>query len=229
MIGRSTASLGLAGCHDCGLVSRVTGPACACPRCGTALHLRKPDSLGRTWALLIASYILYVPANVLPIMETSSLFGAQRDTIMSGVVFLWRSGSWDLAMIVFVASVVVPLSKLFALTYLLLSVRRRSLSQPLSKARLYRMVELVGKWSMLDIYVVALLATVVKFQSLASISAAPGAVAFGAVVILTMLAAQSFDPRLIWDAAEGKGLPAHAATDTRAQSASGLSMTANAR
>jgi paraquat-inducible protein A len=207
----------------------VTGPACACPRCGAALHLRKPDSLGRTWALLIASYILYVPANVLPIMETSSLFGAQRDTILSGVVFLWRSGSWDLALIVFVASVVVPLSKLFALTYLLLSVRRRSLSQPLSKARLYRMVELVGKWSMLDIYVVALLATVVKFQSLASISAAPGAVAFGAVVILTMLAAQSFDPRLIWDAAEGKGLPAHAATDTRAQSASGLSMTANAR
>jgi len=227
--GASAASLGLAGCHDCGLVSRVSGHACACPRCGAALHLRKADSLGRAWALVIASYILYVPANVLPIMETTSLFGAQRDTILSGVVFLWRSGSWDLALIVFVASVVVPLSKLFALTYLLLSVRLRSTSQPLQRTKLYRMVELVGKWSMLDIYVVALLATVVKFQSLANISAAPGAVAFGAVVILTMLAAQSFDPRLIWDAAEAKGQSPRAASDSRAYSASGASVTTHAR
>ena len=229
MTGRSAASLGLAGCHDCGLVSRTSGHACACPRCGAALHLRKPDSLGRAWALVIASYILYVPANVLPIMETTSLFGAQRDTILSGVVFLWRSGSWDLALIVFVASVVVPLSKLFALTYLLLSVRLRSTSQPLQRTKLYRMVELVGKWSMLDIYVVALLATVVKFQSLANISAAPGAVAFGAVVILTMLAAQSFDPRLIWDAAEVERRPVRTASDSRAQSASGTSMAAGIR
>jgi paraquat-inducible protein A len=216
MIARSAASLGLAGCHDCGLVSRVTGHACGCPRCGARLHLRKPDSLSRTWALVIAAYILYVPANLLPIMETSSLFGAQSDTILSGVVFLWRSGSWDLALIVFVASVVVPLSKLFALTYLLLSVRRGSTSQPLQKAKLFRAVELVGKWSMLDIYVVALLATVVKFQSLASITAAPGAVSFGAVVILTMLAAQSFDPRLVWDAAGRGGRPAAAGAGTGA-------------
>jgi paraquat-inducible protein A len=229
MTGRSAASQGLAGCHDCGLVSRVGGHACACPRCGAPLHLRKPDSLGRAWALVIASYILYVPANVLPIMETSSLFGAQRDTILSGVVFLWRSGSWDLALIVFVASIVVPLSKLFALTYLLLAVQRRPTAQPLQKAKLFRMVELVGKWSMLDIYVVALLATVVKFQSLANISAAPGAVAFGAVVVLTMLAAQSFDPRLIWDAAEGEREPAHPAAESRAQSASGIAMTAGTR
>ncbi len=229
MTGRSAASLGLAGCHDCGLVSRVSGHACVCPRCGAALHLRKPDSLGRAWALVIASYILYVPANVLPIMETSSLFGAQRDTILSGVVFLWRSGSWDLALIVFVASVVVPLSKLFALTYLLLSVRRRPTSQPLQRTKLYRMVELVGKWSMLDIYVVALLATVVKFQSLANISAAPGAVAFGLVVILTMLAAQSFDPRLIWDAAGVNEQPARAASHSRAQSASATSVTTQTR
>jgi paraquat-inducible protein A len=213
MSGRSAASLGLAGCHDCGLVSRVTGHASACPRCGAALHLRKPDSLNRAWALMIAAYILYVPANLLPIMETSSLFGAQSDTIISGVVFLWHSGSWDLAAIVFVASVVVPLSKLFALTYLLLAVRRRPARQPLQKTRLYRMVEFVGKWSMLDIYVVALLATVVKFQALASITAAPGAVAFGAVVILTMLAAQSFDPRLLWDAADAGGGTAGATTN----------------
>jgi paraquat-inducible protein A len=205
----SAASLGLAGCHDCGLVSRLTGTGVACPRCGAKLHLRKPDSLARTWALVIASCILYVPANVLPIMETSSLFGAQRDTILSGIVFLLHSGSWDLALIVFVASIVVPLSKLAALTYLLLSVHRRSRWQPLQRTRMYRVVEFVGKWSMLDIYVVALLATVVKFKSLADISAAPGAVAFGAVVVLTMFAAHSFDPRLVWDAAEGRVVTDH--------------------
>ena len=224
MNGPSAASLGLAGCHDCGLVSRLSGHAGACPRCGAALHRRKPDSLGRAWALVIASYILYVPANLLPIMETSSLFGAQSDTILSGVVFLWRSGSRDLALIVFVASVVVPLSKLFALTWLLLAVRRRPLRQPLQSARLYRAIEVVGKWSMLDIYVVALLATVVKFQSLASITAAPGAVAFGAVVILTMLAAQAFDPRLIWDAAEARDAPATANATPGAGSAAAITM-----
>jgi paraquat-inducible protein A len=216
MTGVSAASRGLAGCHDCGLVSRLTEHRDACPRCGARLHLRKTNSLRRAWALLIASFILYVPANLLPIMETSSLFGEQEDTIMSGIVFLWHSGSWDLALIVFVASIAVPLSKLFALTYLLVSVQRRSSWQPLQRTRLYRVLEFVGKWSMLDIYVVALLATVVKFQSLANISAAPGAVAFGAVVILTMLAAQSFDPRLIWDAAEGRGVSAHEAADSAA-------------
>jgi paraquat-inducible protein A len=205
----SAASLSLAGCHDCGLVARLTGRGDVCPRCGAKLHLRKPNSLARTWALVIASYILYVPANVMPIMETSSLFGAQRDTIFSGIVFLLHSGSWDLALIVFVASIVVPLSKLAALTYLLLSVHRRSRWQPLQRARIYRVVEFVGKWSMLDIYVVALLATVVRFKSLAAVSAAPGAVAFGAVVVLTMLAAHAFDPRLIWDAAEDRHVPDH--------------------
>jgi paraquat-inducible protein A len=226
MSGPSAASLGLAGCHDCGLVSRLAGHEGTCPRCGSALHLRKPDSLGRAWALVIASYILYIPANMLPIMETSSLFGAQSDTILSGVVFLWHSGSWDLALIVFVASVVVPLSKLFALTWLLLAVRRRPVTQPLQKTRLYRLIELVGKWSMLDIYVVALLATVVKFHSLANITAAPGAVAFGAVVILTMLAAQAFDPRLIWDAAERRDAPA--GPEPSATSARGASVTMDA-
>jgi len=179
--------------------------------------------------LLIAAGILYVPANVLPIMETSSLFGAQSDTILSGIVFLWLSGSWDLALIVFVASVVVPVSKLVALAYLLLSVRRANMPQPLQKARLYRVIELVGKWSMLDIYVVALLATVVKFQSLANITAAPGAVAFGAVVILTMLAAQAFDPRLIWDAAQRTGAAAGAPDGPASPAATGTSTMAGTR
>lgn len=204
------ASLGLASCHACGLVSRL-GPRVhetQCPRCAAPLHLRKRDSIARTWALLIAAYVLYVPANVLPIMHTGSLFGAQSDTIMSGIVYLWTSGARDLALIVFVASIAVPLAKLLALTFLAISVQRRSTWQPLQRAKLYRAVEFVGKWSMLDVYVVALLATLVHFESLASIRAGTGAVAFGAVVVLTMFAALAFDPRLIWDRAGG-GAQAH--------------------
>jgi paraquat-inducible protein A len=200
----TAADLGLLACHSCGLVSRSgpQGHGGLCPRCGAQLHLRKPSSLGRTWAYLIAAMALYIPANVLPIMETSALFGSQRDTIMSGVAYLWTSGSWVLALVVFVASIMVPLLKMIAITVLLVSVQMRSTWQPLQRARLYRVVELIGRWSMLDIYVVALLVTLVQLKGLASIKAAPGAIFFGAVVVLTMFSAMSFDPRLIWDAAK---------------------------
>ena len=132
-------------------------------------------------------------------MDTSSLFEFQRDTIMSGVVFLWTSGSWPLAALVFFASIVVPLAKLIALTLLLVSVQQRSPWRPYERARLYRFVEFVGRWSMLDIYVVAILAALVQIQSLATIHAGPGAIAFAAVVVLSMFAASAFDPRLIWE------------------------------
>jgi paraquat-inducible protein A len=155
--------------------------------------------MGRTWALLIAAWVLFFPANVLPVMVTGSLFGAQSDTIMSGVVFLWVTGSWPLAIIIFIASIVVPGAKLLALTFLLVSVQRGSSWAPLQRARLYRAVELVGRWSMVDIYVAAVLAALVQFGGLMSIRPGPGAVAFGTVVVLTMFAAESFDPRLIWD------------------------------
>jgi len=151
---------------------------------------------------LIASTILFVPANVLPIMTTTSILGTQSDTIISGVIYLWEHGSWPLAALVFFASVVVPLSKLLALGYLLLSVQRRSLWRPEERTRLYRLLEFVGRWSMLDIFVVALLAALVRIQSLADISPEPGALAFASVVILTMFAAMTFDPRLIWDAVD---------------------------
>ncbi len=197
----SAARLGLLACHACALLSRpsAAGAPARCPRCGARLHHRKPNSIGRTWAFLIAAYILYVPANLLPIMDTNSLFDSQRDTIMSGVVFLWTSGSWPLAALVFFASIVVPLAKLIALTLLLVSVQRRSPWRPYERARLYRFVEFVGRWSMLDIYVVAILAALVQIQSLATIHAGPGAIAFGAVVVLSMFAASAFDPRLIWE------------------------------
>ncbi|VWC69333.1 PqiA family integral membrane protein [Burkholderia lata] len=200
----TAAECGLVLCHDCGLLAKVPGDAhdLACPRCGAALHVRKPASVSRTWALLIAAIVLYVPANVLPVMYTSSLFGAQTDTIMSGVVYLWVSGSWPLALVVFIASIAVPMLKILALAYLAFAAQRHSRWLPEQRARIYRMVEFVGRWSMLDIYVITMLVALVQFQALATIKAGPAAIAFGAVVVLTMFAAMTFDPRLIWDTAE---------------------------
>jgi paraquat-inducible protein A len=163
------------------------------------LHFRKPASITRCWALLVASYILYIPANLMPIMDTGSLISYRSDTIISGIIHLWKTGFWGIAIIVFIASITIPLLKLIALTVLLVSVQRRSTRQPESRARLYRLLELVGRWSMLDVYVVTLLAALVQIQSLAIVKAGPGAVAFGAVVVLTMFASLNFDPRLIWD------------------------------
>lgn len=197
----TAASRGLLVCHACGLLSRA-GPhahdAC-CPRCGASLHFRKPDSISRTWALLIAAMICYIPANVLPMMYTGSLFGSQSDTIMSGVVYFWTSGSWYLALIIFFASILVPMLKMISLVLLLVTVQLNSRWQQAQRARLYRLVEAVGRWSMLDVYVVAVIVALVQLQALATILPGPGAIAFGAVVVLTMFAAMSFDPRLIWD------------------------------
>lgn len=195
------AAVGKALCPTCGLLGSPAASR-ACRRCGTALHFRKPGSVERAWALLIAAYVLYLPANLLPIMETTSLFGTQQDTIMSGVVYLWGSGSWALAGVVFVASVAVPLLKLLSLTLLLVSVQRRWRGQPLRRARLYRFLELIGRWSMLDVYVVTILVALVQVQTLAAVRPGAGLVAFAAVVILSMLATMAFEPRLIWDAAD---------------------------
>lgn len=202
--GLAAASKGLWNCNFCKQVSKSPsqGSTARCPRCGARIRARKPHALARTWALLIAAALLYIPANVLPVMETNSLFGFQKDTILSGVVYLWTSGSWPLALLVFIASITVPLLKLLSLAFLLVSVRIRSTWRPDQRARLYRIVELVGRWSMLDIYVVTILVALVHLQGLATIVAGPGAAAFGAVVVLTMFAAMSFDPRLIWDRAE---------------------------
>ncbi|OWY40490.1 paraquat-inducible membrane protein A [Xenophilus sp. AP218F] len=201
---KSAAARGLWRCGGCGLLNRVPQPerALACPRCGAPLHARKPSGVQRCWAFLIAAMLCYLPANLLPIMITSSFRGTQRDTIMSGVIYLWSSGSWPLALVVFIASVVVPLLKILALLLLLVTVQLRSTWAPRQRTRLYRVVEVIGPWSMLDIFVVALMVALVHWQSLANVQAGPGAVAFGAVVVLTMLAAINFDPRLIWDPVE---------------------------
>jgi paraquat-inducible protein A len=191
-------------CHRCHQLNRAShaGHDIACARCGAAVHYRKPDSIARAWALLIAATILYFPANVLYVTETSALTGVQRDTILSGVIYLWTSGSWPVAVLIFIASIVVPLAKIIALALLLVTTQRRSTWRMLDRARLYRLVELVGRWSMVDIYVIGILVTLVQLGALANIVAGPGAIAFGAVVVLTMFAAEAFDPRLIWDAGE---------------------------
>jgi paraquat-inducible protein A len=206
---RTAREMGLIGCPLCGLVCRAPRVAdtdevqrLACPRCEQTLHARKPDSLVRTWAFLVTAVLVYVPANLLPIMTTRTLLDERQDTIVSGFFALWGAGSWELALVVFVASLVVPLGKIAALVVLLFTVHFRWPSGRRRRTRVFAMVESIGQWSMLDVFVVVLMVALVQFSTLARIEPGPGAAAFGAVVVLTMLAAQSFDPRLIWDAAE---------------------------
>ncbi len=191
----------LASCHSCSLVVKLPSihAQAQCPRCGASLHLRKPDSIKRTWALLLAAYICYLPANLLPITITTSLGYVQSDTIMSGVIYFIQTGSWPIALVIFVASVFVPLMKLIILTYLLISVQSKSQRRPRDRTWLFRLTELVGRWSMVDIFVVTILVALVKLGELANIDAGPGGIFFGAVVVITLFAAMTFDPRLIWD------------------------------
>ncbi len=172
--------------------------ALRCPRCRHPLHARNPASVQRTWAWMLAAAVLYIPANVLPIMSTGNLFGRSAFTIAGGIAELWHDGAFGLAVIVFVASIAVPILKIAALAVLAWSTRRAPDWRPVERARLYRIVETVGHWSMLDVYVVVLLSGMVSFGNFAQVEPEPGLLAFAAVVVLTMLAARSFDPRLIW-------------------------------
>ena len=193
-------------CHSCHLLCRINfskvGKSLVCPRCGSTLHQRKPNSLKRTWALVLAAVIFYIPANLLPVTVVISFGKAQADTIMSGVIYFVATGMWPIALVIFVASILVPILKLSILIFLLISVRRKSTWRPKDRTRLYRLTEAVGRWSMVDIYVVTILVALVNLGNLATIKAGPGAGFFAAVVVITILAAMSFDPRLIWDAKE---------------------------
>ncbi len=199
MTTRTAAGLGLQSCNHCGTVWRDAAEGDPCGRCGTHLHRRKPQSIQRTWAYLIAACIMYVPANLLPVMITKSLLGTQYDTILSGVIYFWVSGAYGLAAIIFIASFLVPLFKLTALILLAVLAQRHSSWRQPERARLYQALEVIGRWSMLDVFVVSLLAGLVRIQGFAEISAGVGIAAFGAVVVLTMMASLSFDPRLTWD------------------------------
>lgn len=192
----------LRACRHCGTVWEGAADNDRCTLCLSLLPRRKIDSLTRTWAFLIAACILYIPANLLPVMVTTSLLDTQQDTIMSGILYFWLSGSWELAVVVFIASFMVPLFKLLSLIVLTVSARQRSSWQRLQRAKLYRILEIIGRWSMLDVFVVTLLVGLVQFEGFAEVTAGMGVAAFGAVVVLTILASLSFDPRLIWDDAQ---------------------------
>jgi paraquat-inducible protein A len=202
----SAKSLGLVSCHDCHLLSRwvdaSAGRSVHCPRCGAVLHQRKPNSIIRTWALVIAAMVFYIPANALPMTVTSALGATQADTILSGVIYFMHHGSWEIALVIFTASIFVPFLKFMILIYLLLSVQFKSIKRPKDRIRLYQLTEAIGRWSMLDIYVVTILIALVKLGVLADIEAGPAVIYFASVVVITMLAAESFDPRLIWDVLE---------------------------
>ena len=202
-IAQSAAEAGLVSCSTCGLLSKPASLADPghCPRCGAALVSRHPHSIQYTWALVIAAAIFYIPANVLPVLTTTAFGSVESDTIIGGVIFLYTSGSWPLAIIVLVASVMIPLGKLVALAYLLITIQRGSALNTHERTRIYVLVEFVGRWSMLDVFVDAFIVALIQLKPLMSVEPGLGVVFFMAVVVLTMLAAQSFDPRLIWDAA----------------------------
>jgi paraquat-inducible protein A len=197
----SAAEHGLALCHTCGLVSPVEERNCS--RCRGALHLRGRESLQRTWALTIAALVLYFPANLLPVLKVESFSGDSANTIMGGVIQFWEQADYPVALIIFGASIVIPVLKIISIITLLLAAR--SGRHPKKMTRLYRVTEFIGRWSMVDVFVVAILVAVVQLGSTISIHPGSGALSFAAVVVLTMFAAMSFDPRLIWDAAAQTG------------------------
>jgi len=203
----SAMSLGLVGCEVCGLVSRPLAGAVAtlCPRCGERLHWRRPDSIEQSWALVLTAAILYVPANLLPVLATYTPLGSSTDTIMQGVVELWSPTSWPLAIIVFVASITIPLGKLIALAYLLISVQLGWVRSPEQRIRLYRLVKFIGRWSMLDVFVDTFVVALVQLQPLMSVEPGLGVLFFAGVVVVTMLAVNRFDPRMIWDLPQKEG------------------------
>lgn len=201
-------SAGLVACRTCGLVMQrrpIPSPPTSCPRCTTLLRERLPRSAENTFAWLIAGVILYIPANVLPVIYVSGVGGGEESTILGGVLSFWRAGSWDIAALIFTASIVVPATKFLALGLLLWTVHRGSSWARKQRTALYRLVEIIGYWSMLDVVVVALTAALLEFKALGTAEPRLGIVFFCGVVVTTMIAALSFDPRLIWDKGANDG------------------------
>lgn len=171
-----------------------------CPRCGSDVHERIPNSLQKTTAFTLAAAILYIPANMLPIMTYSTLGEVETDTIFSGVVELIAAGLYGIAFIVFTASIAVPILKLVVLIYLITAVYFKVKIGVRHRAFLFRMTEFIGRWSMVDVFVVMIFVAIVQFGFVYTVEAEGAIIAFGAVVVLTMIAAETFDPRLLWDA-----------------------------
>jgi len=191
------AASGMAGCHTCGKVSPVS--LGKCPRCGSSLHLRKFNSIRTTIALMLAAAALYIAANILPIMTVVELGDVSTNTIVSGIKTFWRQGAYPIALVIFAASIMIPLLKMIALTWLCLAASGKLKPSPGMLGKIYWFTELLGRWSMIDIFVVGILVALVQLGNYMTITPGPGALAFAGVVVLTMLAAMSFDPRLLWD------------------------------
>jgi paraquat-inducible protein A len=194
------ANKGLAGCHVCEKVAPIS--VGNCPRCGSHLHLRKRDSISRTLALVIAAAAMYVPANVLPIMSIRELGVLTESTIIEGLVQFWSAGSYPIALVIFIASILIPILKITSLLWLCGAAKGIVPHSAKALGKVYWVTELLGRWSMVDIFVVAILVTMVQLGTYMTITPGPGALAFAGVVILTMFAAMSFDPKLLWDQLE---------------------------
>ncbi len=194
------AARGLAGCHTCGKVSPVN--LGRCPRCGSHLHLRKPDSIRRTMAFMLAAVALYIPANFLPMMTMVELGVVTSNTIIGGIIYFWKGGAYPIALVILTASIVIPLLKIVAISWLCLAATGKLHPSPAVLGKMYWFTELLGRWSMVDIFVVGILVALVQLGNYMTVTPGPGALAFGGVVVLTMFAAMSFDPRLLWDRLE---------------------------
>jgi len=204
----SAMQQGLQNCGGCGLLS-FPAPGAEdgrCPRCSEELVFRKRASIQRTWAFVIAAAICYIPANVLPVLNTTTATGTDSDTILQGVILLWSPTGWPLSLIVLFASIMIPSAKIIALAYLLISVQRGSIRNNHQRLRMFRIVEFIGRWSMVDVFVDTFTAALIQLQPLMSVSPGPGLFFFAMVVVLTMLGVECFDPRLIWDAASEQGV-----------------------
>lgn len=191
------AEYGLAVCRTCAKVSRVEQGVC--PRCGSRLELRRRDSIRWTIALMLAAMALYIPSHVLPVLTTVELGMVEHSTIIGGMLTFWRSGAYPIAIVIFTASILIPLLKIAALSWLCAASVGWLHPSPVALSRIYWFTEWLGRWSMVDIFVVGILVAVVQLGNYMSVSPGPGAIAFAGVVVLTMLAAMSFDPRLLWD------------------------------
>ena len=202
------SELSMIGCHACDLLVRKPAHSghrpLHCPRCGARLHGRIANSISYAGAFLLAALILYFPANLYPVMTVIYFGRGQPNTIMGGVIELIGAGQWPIAALVFFASIFVPVLKIVVLAFLLISVQRGWRWRPRQRTVLYRFIETVGRWSMIDIFMISILVALVQLGAIANIEPGPGAACFAAVVVLTMFAAMWFDPRLIWDRAERK-------------------------
>jgi paraquat-inducible protein A len=189
-------------CPACDLALPNAAPeheAHPCPRCGTTLHRRQPHALERSAAFAIAGFVMLIPANLLPVLSTNLLGEARTDTIFSGVMSLCHDGLWGIGLIVFTASIAVPLLKLVSLAFLIHAARRQDGRHRRGLTKLYAFVKFIGRWSMLDVFLVAFLTGAVRFGAIASVQPEPGVIAFAAAVVLTIFATETFDPRLLWD------------------------------